>query len=277
MDRTSFELLLQEHRDTIYRTARYLVRDAEDAEDVVQETFIRLWKTREDIRIENVRSWLLRVCRNLCLDALRRRKVRAQARLTADQVTERGRIGIETVEEDGRDRSLEVSDLGTGALLYHLSLSYPQARLFGIDAVPEMLAVARRRLPPNVQLREGWAELLPFEDNQFDVVVSCSTFHYIRQPLLALREIDRVLRPGGQFTVTDWCDDYLACRICDLYLRLFNRAHFKTYGERECVRLLKETGFTEVTFERYKINWLWGLMTARATKPAAKLGFIVPR
>lgn len=122
MDRTTFELLLQEHRDAVYRTARYLVRNVEDAEDVVQETFVRLWKTREDIRIENVRSWLLRVCRNLCLDALRRRKVRDQARLTADQVTERGRIGIETVEDDGRDRSLEVSDLGTGALRTDLEL-----------------------------------------------------------------------------------------------------------------------------------------------------------
>jgi len=122
MDRTTFELLLQEHRDAVYRTARYLVRNAEDAEDVVQETFVRLWKTREDIRIENVRSWLLRVCRNLCLDALRRRKVRDQARLTADQVTERGRIGIETVEDDGRDRSLEVSDLGTDALRTELEL-----------------------------------------------------------------------------------------------------------------------------------------------------------
>lgn len=122
MDRTTFEALLQEHRDAVYRTARYLVRNAEDAEDVAQETFVRLWKTRDDIRIENVRSWLLRVCRNLCLDALRRRKVRHEARLTADQVTERGRIGIETAEDDGRERSLEVSDLGTGALHTELEL-----------------------------------------------------------------------------------------------------------------------------------------------------------
>ena len=122
MDRTTFEALLQEHRDAVYRTARYLVRNAEDAEDVAQETFVRLWKTRDTILIENVRSWLLRVCRNLCLDTLRRRKVRDQARLTADQVTERGRIGIETAEDDGRERSLEVSDLGTSALHTELEL-----------------------------------------------------------------------------------------------------------------------------------------------------------
>ncbi|RKZ12583.1 hypothetical protein DRQ53_14580 [bacterium] len=122
MDRSTFEALLQEHRDAVYRTARYLVRNAEDAEDIAQETFVRLWKTRDDIHIEKVRSWLLRVCRNLCLDALRRRKVREVARLTADQVTERGRIGIEIVADDGLERSLEVSDLGSSALKTELEL-----------------------------------------------------------------------------------------------------------------------------------------------------------
>ncbi len=122
MDRSTFEALLQEHRDAVYRTARYLVRNAEDAEDIAQETFVRLWKTRDDIHIEKVRSWLLRVCRNLCLDALRRRKVREVARLTADQVTERGRIGIEIVADDGLERSLEVSDLGSGAQATELEL-----------------------------------------------------------------------------------------------------------------------------------------------------------
>ena len=116
MDRKTFESLLREHRDTVYGTARYLVRSADDAEDVVQETFVRLWRAGDDVDTERVRSWLLRVCRNLCLDQLRRRKVRETARAGADQVSERGRLGIEIAEDDGRERSLEVSDLGSGAL-----------------------------------------------------------------------------------------------------------------------------------------------------------------
>ncbi|HEY0510928.1 MAG TPA: methyltransferase domain-containing protein [Thermoanaerobaculia bacterium] len=163
------------------------------------------------------------------------------------------------------DRLLDVG-CGSGALLHRLAGSH-SARLSGVDPVPEMLAVARRKLPPEVELREGWAERLPFETGRFDVVVSCNVFHYIRQPELALREMGRVLRPGGRLVITDWCDDYLACRACGWYLRLFSRTHFNVYRERECLSFLREAGHRDLHIERYKISWLWGLMTATATKP----------
>ena len=158
---------------------------------------------------------------------------------------------------------------GTGALLYRISQTHSANQLAGVDPVPEMLAIARQRLGSAVELREGWAESLPFESEQFDVVVSCNMFHYVREPIAALREMERVLRFGGQLVITDWCDDYLACRLCDLYLRLFSPSHVRIYRERECERLLKEAGHDKVAIERYKINWLWGLMTARTTKNAA--------
>ena len=164
------------------------------------------------------------------------------------------------------DRVLDVG-CGTGALLEAIGRAYPQARLAGMDPVAEMLAVARRRLPPGVALTAGWADRLPYGDEAFDVVVSCNMFHYIRQPLAALREMQRVLRRGGELVITDWCDDYLSCRLCDWYLRLFSPAHVKVYRERDCLRMLKETGHQDSRVERYRISWLWGLMTARATKP----------
>ena len=69
--------------------------------------------------------------------------------------------------------------------------------------------------------------------------------------------------------ITDWCDDYLPCRICDMVLRRLNRAHFRVYRARDCRELIKESGAHEITIERYKISWLWGLMTAKAIKPAS--------
>jgi ubiquinone/menaquinone biosynthesis C-methylase UbiE len=155
---------------------------------------------------------------------------------------------------------------GTGALLSQVSASYPQARLAGIDPSPEMLAIARERLASGIELQQGWAESIPYPDGSFDAVVSCNVFHYIRDPLLALKDMLRVLRPGSTMVITDWCDDYLACRICDWYLRLFNAAHFRTYPAHRLREVLTKAGATEVRIESYKITWLWGLMTATARK-----------
>ena len=163
------------------------------------------------------------------------------------------------------DRVLDVG-CGTGVLLGAIGKAHPGAQLTGIDPVVEMLQVARRRLPTTVSLAVGWAERLPYADGAFDVVVSCNMFHYVRRPIPALREMQRVLRPGGELVITDWCDDYLVCRVCDWYLRLFNPAHVKTYRERDCLRMLKEAGHSDARVERYRISWLWGLMTATATK-----------
>lgn len=164
------------------------------------------------------------------------------------------------------DRVLDIG-CGTGFLLERLSATHPVEALSGVDPVPQMLAVARRRLSPAVRLREGWAEALPFESESFDVAVSCSVFHYIGRPALALREIGRVLRPGGTLIISDWCHDFPACRALGVYLRLRRRPLAQIYSERDCVRLLRESGFTVVTRERYKISWLWGMMTIGATRP----------
>ncbi len=157
---------------------------------------------------------------------------------------------------------------GTGMLLETLSVSVPNAELAGADPSTEMLQMARKRLDETVLLEQSYAESLPFSDASFDVVVSSSAFHYFGEPLSALKEMARVLRPNGRLVVTDWCDDYIACRICDLWLRLFNRAHFRTYGEKQCRHLLEQAGFGAVRVDRYKINWLWGLMTAVGQKRA---------
>lgn len=153
---------------------------------------------------------------------------------------------------------------GTGALLEAILSVSPGIKAVGLDLSPEMLNIARQKLCGRAELTQGYAELLPFAERSFDVVVSCSAFHFWRKPARALREILRVLVPGGRLVLTDWCDDYLACRLFDLFLRLTNKAHFKTYGTRECKAMLVSAGFTDVAIDRFKINWLWGLMTARA-------------
>jgi len=101
--------------------------------------------------------------------------------------------------------------------------------LSGIDPTQEMLNVAKNRLSKKVYVEKGWAEKLPFDSEMFDTIVSCNMFHYIREPTVALEEALRVLKPAGRLIITDWCDDYITCRICDLFLRTFNDAHYKMF------------------------------------------------
>lgn len=171
-----------------------------------------------------------------------------------------------------RGESLLDVGCGTGVLLEAISASVPDAKLAGVDPSPEMLELARNRLGEGVLLKQSHAESLPFADQAFDVVVSTNAFHYFRDPVGALKEMARVLRPNGLLAITDWCDDYVACWLCDLWLRVFDRAHFRTYGRKQCRDLVEQAGFTDVRIARYKINWLWGLMTAVGRKRDAQHG-----
>ena len=75
-----------------------------------------------------------------------------------------------------------------------------RGRVVGLDANPEMLKVARRRAP-DVEWREGSAEALPFAAGEFDRVVSQFGFMFFEDPPQALREMRRVVAPGGRLVV----------------------------------------------------------------------------
>lgn len=155
---------------------------------------------------------------------------------------------------------------GTGALLAAMSPACPGVILAGIDPSGEMLKIARGRLAPAVDLREARAELIPHEDSSFDVVTSCSVFHHIREPVRALSEMRRVLKPAGRLVITDWRGDDLLCRMCGLYLKARGRHVVRVYRERELAGMLGAAGFSDIRTDRFKAGWLWELMTATARR-----------
>jgi SAM-dependent methyltransferase len=73
----------------------------------------------------------------------------------------------------------------------------------GIDLNVGMLEVARRNAP-DIDWREGRAEVLPFPDASFDTVVSQFGLMFFQDRVAALREMLRVLRPGGRMVVAVW-------------------------------------------------------------------------
>jgi len=63
----------------IYAVAVHYVRDADEARDLAQEAFIRIYQRLEDVRADRFIPWMLRLTRNLCIDRLRRIKARPPA------------------------------------------------------------------------------------------------------------------------------------------------------------------------------------------------------
>jgi demethylmenaquinone methyltransferase/2-methoxy-6-polyprenyl-1,4-benzoquinol methylase len=93
------------------------------------------------------------------------------------------------------DTVLDVAT-GTGAVAAEL-IRRKGCRVVGLDQSPEMLAEARRRLPAEVELVEGEADHLPFPEGSFAALTFTYLMRYVDDPGATLRELARVVRPGG--------------------------------------------------------------------------------
>jgi len=78
-DQDAFEQLVRAHDRGVLRLAMNLLRSPEDARDVYQEAFLRVYKNLETFRFDcSFQTWLYRIVTNICLDHLRKRKVRKE-------------------------------------------------------------------------------------------------------------------------------------------------------------------------------------------------------
>lgn len=79
-DASSFRVLVDRHGAVAHRIALRMLGDRSDAEDVAQETLLRLWRLAgQAATIASLPAWLQRVATNICLDRLRQRQRQAQA------------------------------------------------------------------------------------------------------------------------------------------------------------------------------------------------------
>ena len=74
----------------------------------------------------------------------------------------------------------------------------------------------------------------------------------------------RVLKPGGNLIILDWCKDFLVCRICDWVLQCIDPAHQQCYTQAEFHHLLNSTGFEIHRATKVRFGLVWGLMVATA-------------
>lgn len=167
-------------------------------------------------------------------------------------------LALEPLDLAGDERVVDIA-CGTGELERELLARWPRLMLTGIDVSHNMLRQATDKRLAVDWLRADSAQL-PFADRSFDAAVCANAFHYFRSPERALTEIRRVLRPGGRFVLVDWCDDYLSCKLCSLWLRWTDAAFYRTYALSRCRRMLETSGFVVESGFRRRIDWLWGLM-----------------
>ena len=108
-DQDAFEQLVRAYDQSVLRLAMNLLRSPEDARDVYQEAFLRVYRNLHTFRFDcSFHTWLYRIVTNICLDQLRKRKVRKEESAvveTGDGSLDR----METFEEDSADSNPERS------------------------------------------------------------------------------------------------------------------------------------------------------------------------
>jgi ubiquinone/menaquinone biosynthesis C-methylase UbiE len=134
--------------------------------------------------------------------------------------------------------------IGTG-----LNLPYYPAdvELVGIDPDAGFLERARRRaaaIGRPVTLLVARAEALPFADRSFDTVIATLVFCTIAEPEQALREVHRVLRPGGEFKLIEHVRVPWGAKVQDFLTPLWKHIANGCHLNRDTLNLVTSNGFT---------------------------------
>lgn len=181
-------------------------------------------------------------------------------------VDETLRAVTDSIAFRGDERVLDVA-CGTGELERRLLQRWPGPSLIGCDASAGMLAQAESKsIAGDVAWIQADATALPFHDASFDAVICANSFHYFRAPERSLAEMRRVLSAGGRLVLVDWCDDYLSCRACSIWLRWTDPAFYQTYSLAACRSLVESNGFEVQDAQRFRVGWIWGMMRVTGLK-----------
>jgi len=155
---------------------------------------------------------------------------------------------------------VDTLDIGCGTGFLALQLASLGHRVHGIDAAQEMLVLARAKATRaglfGATVQQADAESLPYEAGIFDLVVERHVLGTLTEPVAALTEWRRVMRPGGRLVLIE--GDWRGPGHAD-YAPL--REHLPLFGGRPAANLaniLMEAGFVEVESEPLMGAVLWG-------------------
>jgi ubiquinone/menaquinone biosynthesis C-methylase UbiE len=213
------------------------------------------------------------------------RKIQEQFGRAADAyVASAGHAGgddLDTLLAWGRARRpARVLDIATGGGHTALAFAGLAREVVACDVTEPMLAAARRfiagRGAGNVRFAASDVAALPFADGSFDLVTCRIAAHHFAEPAAAVREVRRVLRPGGTFLLQDILghDDAEANRFIREVETRRDPSHVKAYRVAEWNAFLRAAGLTvmeEATLPKVRAWRDWTGRMKMSAEAAAEL------
>ncbi len=166
-----------------------------------------------------------------------------------------------------------VLDAGCGAGHTALAFAPHAAQVIAYDLTPPMLEqvrlLAQARGITHIETRLGDVEHLPFADAEFDIVVSRYSAHHWVQPEKALAEFARVLKPGGQFILSDVIapSDYTADTFLQALELLRDPSHVRDHSMAQWLNMLHTAGFAAEVVHEFDIPLHFGQWLQRIATP----------
>jgi ubiquinone/menaquinone biosynthesis C-methylase UbiE len=160
---------------------------------------------------------------------------------------------------------------GTGSLLVLLKRRQPAAEIVGLDPDAAALAIAgrkARRAGLSVRLDQGFADELPYPDASFDRVLSSFMFHHLSRTVkeATLREVRRVLRPGGRFHMVDFAAPGSGHRGF-IARHVHSSQHLRDNDEARVLGMLHDAGLGEARVVARRSSLLGGMVYYSALSP----------
>lgn len=153
--------------------------------------------------------------------------------------------------------AVKALDVACGPGIVSCALAEAGAEVTGLDLTPAMIAQASARadrLGVKASFQTGNAMALPFEDAQFDLVVTRYSFHHMETPQACLTEMIRVCRPGGRIVVIDATPAPACQSQYDHAEKLRDPSHTTALTLSQIMALGDEAGLRHVETSRYRLE-----------------------
>lgn len=142
---------------------------------------------------------------------------------------------------------------GFGGVVLYLAEHFPDFQFVGIDLSEAMLKIAIDRCKTikensNICFEKANVEEIPFCDNTFDIVINTNMLHIVKNPIVMLNEIERVLKPEGFFYLVD---------LRRSWLGIFEKAVKHSFTVKEAMDILNKSNLREGKFSSNMLWWFY--------------------